>query len=88
MNNSTILKRGEKHVFNEVDGELVMMNIETGEYISMNSTGKAIWNLLENETSLENLLSSLEKDYDVDSEILSKDVLPFIEKLRKKDILI
>lgn len=88
MDTNTILKRGEKHVFNEVDGELVMMNIETGEYVSMNPTGKVIWDLLEEEKPLQTVLDSLMDVFDVDSDTVQQDVIPFIEQLKEKEILL
>ena len=39
--------RNNDFVFNEVDGELVMMNLENGAYVSLNESGKSIWHILE-----------------------------------------
>lgn len=87
MELSTIIARGEDYVFNEVDGELVMMNIETGSYASMNETGKSIWELLEEPKSIESVLTSLTEEYDISFEAAEKDVLPFIEQLLQQKIV-
>lgn len=79
--------RSEDYVFNEVDGEMVMMNIETGAYASLNETGKSIWNLLEEPKSLEELLPSLVEEYDIDEATAKTDVGTFLGKLVEQQIL-
>lgn len=88
MELNTSIKRGEDYVFNEVDGELVMMNIETGSYASMNETGKSIWGLLEEPKSVEQVLQSLTEEYEISLEAAQKDVLPFLEQLLAQKIVV
>lgn len=88
MELSTVLSRGEDFVFNEVDGELVMMNIETGSYASMNETGKSIWNLIEEPKSVDVILDALLEEYDIDRATAESEVLPFIEKLLEQKIVV
>jgi len=85
--NSTI-SRSDNFVFNEVDGELVMMNIETGAYASMNETGKAIWTLLDEPKTIDAVITSLTEEYEIDRTACEADVLPFIENLAKAEILV
>lgn len=87
MDLNTTLSRGEEYVFNEVDGELVMMSIETGDYVSMNETGKIIWELLEQDKTVNELIALLVQQFDVDQEIVKNDVVPFIEQMKTKGIL-
>lgn len=87
MELSTVLSRGEDYVFNEVDGELVMMNIETGSYASMNETGKSIWELLEEPKTVEFVLKALTEEYDISLEAAQKDVMPFLTQLEEKSII-
>lgn len=87
MELSTVLSRGEDYVFNEVDGELVMMNIETGSYASMNETGKSIWELLEEPKTVEFVLKALTEEYDISLEAAQKDVMPFLTQLEEQSII-
>lgn len=80
--------RSEDYVFNEVDGEMVMMNVETGAYASLNETGKSIWNLLEEPKSLEEILPALLEEYDIDADGAKKDVELFLSKLVEQKILV
>jgi hypothetical protein len=87
MKKDTILSRSEDYLSNEIDGEIVMMNIETGMYVSMNATGKSVWDILENPASISDILTALTKEYEIDAETCQKDVTPFIEQMIEKKIL-
>ncbi len=82
------IARSDNFVFNEVDGELVMMNIETGAYASLNETGKSIWTLLDAPKSLSEVVSSLVEEYEIDQATCEKEVLPFVENMLKSEVLI
>jgi hypothetical protein len=81
------IARSDNFVFNEVDGELVMMNIETGAYASLNETGKSIWTLLDAPKSLSEVVSSLVEEYEIDQATCEKEVLPFVENMLKSEVL-
>lgn len=83
-----VLARGNDYVFNEIDGEVVMMNIETGAYASMNDTGKAIWNLLEQPVSIDAVIEALVREYNISAEQCAKDITPFIEKMIAQKIVV
>ncbi|MBS1780551.1 MAG: PqqD family protein [Bacteroidetes bacterium] len=82
------LSRGDQYIFNEVDGEIVMMNITTGLYVSLNETAKQIWNMLEKPQPLSAVVDALSVEYNVTREQCEKDVLPFIEQLLERGIAI
>jgi len=80
--------RSENFVFNEVDGELVMMNIEDGSYASLNETGKYIWNILEEPKSIEEILPSILDEYDIDPSTAKTEIESFLLKLVEQNILV
>ncbi|MFZ9956417.1 MAG: PqqD family peptide modification chaperone [Flavobacteriales bacterium] len=82
------IARSDNFVFNEVDGELVMMNIETGAYASLNETGKSIWTLLDSPKSVAEVVSSLVEEYEIDQATCEKEVLPFVENMLNSDVLV
>lgn len=88
MNTTQTIARSDNFVFNEVDGELVMMNIETGAYASLNETGKSIWQLLDAPKNIADVVSALVEEYDIDQSTCENEVLPFIENMVKNDVLV
>lgn len=87
MNLQSVISRSEDYLSNEIDGEIVMMNIETGAYVSLNPTGKSIWDLLNEPTSIDVIINSLIKEYNISKEACENDIKPFIQKLIDQKII-
>jgi hypothetical protein len=67
----------------EMDGDLVMMSIESGEYFGLGGVGSRIWSLMEQPTTEPEIVKALCADYDVDETTCSKNVRDFIDELLK-----
>jgi hypothetical protein len=88
MDLNTMLARGDEYVYSQIGDETVMMNVNTGNYASFNETGNLIWSLLDKPNTAKQLIETLSNEYVINSEQLSVDVLPFIEKLLDRKILV
>lgn len=84
----TILQRKGDMLFNEIDGEVVMLSIENSEYYGMDKVGSFIWKLLEQPLSFKELVNSLLNKFDVSKEQCTTDVLAFLKKLTDKELVI
>lgn len=80
--------RNNDFVFNEVDGELVMMNLENGAYISLNESGKSIWHILETPKTTNEIIGLLLEEFDVSTEICTQEVNDFLVKMLDKNVII
>lgn len=78
---STVLVRTDSVLANELDGEVVMLAIESGKYFGFDATGSAVWELLHEPRSLEQLCTTLTERFDVDTETCRRDVGLFVEQL-------
>ena len=81
-------RNDEKFLASELGDELVMMNLENGNVIGMNSFGSDIWKLTEGPTSINEITSQLLTQYDVGEEECKNDVHEFISMLVEKEILV
>jgi hypothetical protein len=88
MDLNITLAKGENYLANEIDGEVVMMNIETGLYVSLNNTGKVIWDLLDTPKSIQTIIDLLVNTYKITLEQCTTDVVPFIEQMMQQEILV
>jgi DNA-directed RNA polymerase delta subunit len=70
------------------DIELVMINVNTGKYVSLNETGKLLWQLTEQPVTFDNIVTEFLKRYQISEEDCRKDLEPFIEKLLDKKIIV
>ncbi len=72
----------------KLDDEMVLMNIETSEYFGMNPTCSKIWEILEINMSVDQLIHRLLDIYEVDYETCQKDVTPVIQDMIERKFLI
>ena len=56
-------------------------------YITLNETGRFLWDLLENDTDEKNLVTKLLEEYEVEKEVAERDVKKFIAVLSENGIL-
>lgn len=87
MNEAVKLKRKEGIMAADMNGSTVMMDITTGKYYNLGKVGGEIWALLENEMTVDALVNTLTKSYDVSREQCIKDTVPFLEKLLEQGLL-
>lgn len=71
----------------DLDGEKVMMNLDLGKYFSLNSVGSKIWEIIECETSINEIVDNLLKEYDVDRKTCEESVVKFLERLKNEDLI-
>ena len=83
------LKQG--FVLREVAGETVVVPVEAelnfNGMITLNEAAKVLWNVLENETSTEDLVKAILSEFDVDEKTAQNDVDAFVQKLKGLDFL-
>ncbi|MDD4932954.1 MAG: PqqD family protein [Methylacidiphilaceae bacterium] len=60
------LERIGEAVSTEVDGTVVILQTEEGTYYQLDGAGKAVWELLDEPTSLEALVAALVTEFEVD----------------------
>jgi hypothetical protein len=84
MTNLTInmpLTRDSDLVCAEMDGDLVMMSIENGEYYGIGGVGTRIWELLDQPTTIEQIVETIMAEFDIEETQCRDDALSFAEKL-------
>lgn len=58
--------RRDNWVGTQVEDQFVMVNIDGGEYVSLNATATAIWNALEQPVSSDAIVEQLRGGFDVE----------------------
>ena len=71
----------------DLGGEVVMMDIESGEYFSLTAVSARIWELLGEPASASEICTTLEAEYDVDSETCRTHVGEFLGQLADAKII-
>ena len=85
------MKLKDGFILREVAGQTVVLpaggGLDLNMMISLNDTGKFLWTCLEHETSEQELVAALLKEYDVDAETAQSAVKNFVATLEKHEFL-
>ncbi len=74
-------------VFRELDGEAVLLNLETGIYFGLDEVGTRIWQLADQHRSLRAVLDALQLEYDAPPAAVESDLLRFVDRLAAKGLI-
>jgi hypothetical protein len=74
-------------VFRTLDGEAVLLNLQSGVYFGLNEMGTKIWNILAENCSLEEVHSRILQEYAVEPELAKTDLLKLTAQLLEKGLV-
>ena len=77
----------ENVVSRELEGEAVMLNLESGVYFGLDEVGTRIWALIQEHGSLRKVFEVMQGEYDVAPPALESDLLRLVEELRAKGLV-
>lgn len=76
------------HVISEVvDGEAIIVNLESGAYFSLRGTGGTIWNLIEQGFGLDDIQKQFVEQYDGDPATMQTAVVQLIDELEAEKLV-
>lgn len=71
----------------EVDGETVLLDLQSESYFGLDEIGTRIWQLLQEHNKLQKVFDILLKEYDVDEKLLGNDLNELLNKLLDKKLI-
>lgn len=74
-------------VFHDLDGEVVILNLETGVYFGLDPVGTRIWQLVREHGSLTKVRDALLEEYEVTEARCTHDLLELAARLREKGLV-
>ena len=77
----------ETTLFQELDGECVLLNLANESYYGLNETGTRMWDVLSDSDSISNALDVLTKEYETDEKTLRTDLYQLIDELLKNQLV-
>lgn len=64
-----------------VDGRIVVLSLPAAAYFDLNKVASEIWGMLSRPCSVDEILQQLSRHHDVDTEIVTRDVMSFLQSL-------
>lgn len=79
--------RTEGVAWQELDGELVVLDLQASTYLEANETGTFLAELLREERTLDELRDALVERYGVTADIAEEDARAYVDELRSLGLL-
>lgn len=71
----------------EVDGEMVLLDMESENYFGLDEVGTSIWQAMQEYGTLQEVFNAMLEQYDVEEKVLKKDLIDFVEKLAESGLV-
>ena len=84
---NTILKQSDNILMQTLDDDIIMADINTGNYFGLDLTGRRIWELIEQPAKLEDICARLAQEYEVDPASCEQEVVVFVNELVEKGLI-
>jgi len=77
----------EDVVFRELDGEAVILNLQSGLYFGLDAMGTRIWQLCQEHGSIRSVWQAIQNEFDVSADTFHADLLSFLGELSAKGLV-
>jgi len=83
----TYLIRSKNVAWKVLDGESVVLNLDSGIYFTLNTTGTAVWERIDGATSLEEIGRGLCEQFEITVEQARRDLLELTQTLLNEGLI-
>lgn len=87
LSTSDVVARSSEVLAQPIDGDMVLMHFQSGEYYALRSSSLRIWELMEVPTTIEKMIDSLEAEVNAPREVIMPDVLEFLDQMLEKQLI-
>ena len=88
MNLQSYPQRNEQVIAQKAASDLLLFNMNDGNYYSLNEIGCRVWELCDGNHSIAQLIETLAAEYDAPAETVATDVLELLEKLQNGKLIV
>jgi hypothetical protein len=85
LNHSVVQAKG--NIVSDMAGEKVMLNVNKGKYYNLGNVGGEIWEMVEEQITVKQLIDSLLSEYNVGHSECVEEVISFLDLLLAEDLI-
>ena len=83
----TKIQKNENWLTSDMDGETVMMDIDSGKYYALTEVGTSIWEKIDDPISMADICNQLGQEYEVSDEQCKQETFKFVEMIHRFKII-
>lgn len=87
MTLDSIVRVNDDILFEDLDGEGVLLNLKTGVYLGLDPVGTRLWQILAGHSVLSGILDIMLAEYDVDRQRCADDLLALMSDLQEHGLV-
>jgi hypothetical protein len=81
-------RRSERTLAQELNGELVLVQVDTGQYYTLNDVGSRVWELCDGSLTVAQVISQVCDEFDAPPAQVQADVLDLVDTLSSEKLLV
>ncbi|HET7042769.1 MAG TPA: PqqD family protein, partial [Gemmatimonadales bacterium] len=81
-------RRRERVLTQTAAGTLVLLDLDGGQYYSLDEVSARVWELCDGEHGVEGIVEAVSAEYDAPVETIYEDVLAFLEEMMDEKLLV
>lgn len=74
-------------LYRELQGESVLLQLDTGEYFGLDEVGTRVWQLIVEKGDLDAVEAAMRQEFDVDGAVLADDLRRLVDELAAKRLI-
>lgn len=82
-----IIVAAQEHISCDLDGEVAILDMQSGTYYGLNAVGTRIWQLLQEPRMAYEVREALLEEYEVEPEACERDVFALLQTLADKGLI-
>lgn len=82
------MRQSPNVVFRDLDGEAVILDLESGTYFGLNDVGTRVWHLVGAGCREAEIVDTVAAEYEADRETIAHDVTKLLEALRSQRLVV
>ena len=71
-----------------IDGEVVIVNLDTGRYYSLDSSGAEIWEMLNDSHHFDAIYARAQRQHSDDGDTMKADIAEFLQLLKTEELIV
>jgi hypothetical protein len=89
MNQQAALRVNQPEVVSEtIDGEVIIINLDSGTYYSLNDLSAAVWTYIEQGASVNQIVGKLSAVYAANANLIATELPQFVEQLLAENLIV
>lgn len=83
-----VVRNDKKYITSPIGDEIVMMSMESGNYIGINEVGAVIWNKLEQPMTIKEVINYLLSIYDITEDACTEKTVKHIADMANQEMVL